>query len=586
MPAHKNQMTVIGKLIGARLPPVDGTVPSDDWLQAYFDKVGRECPAADSTTGLVRHAIEQLGGCWRARHTSRDGKATAAATSELTELIGIRVALQQCVGLRKRPFANDADLWDRIFVELFPDEEVPSDLRSTASRCLAEVTNVPGDALPSDLYATTGVPSKLAQQELLAYFERKSANADQGDDSGEAEGDDEKSDSATGAAAELALTKSIDGTPQNLHLPSLMESIDEGDLVLDPPWQRGDIWSLAKKRSLIESLLLGIPLPSIILHWERDRTITVIDGKQRLTAIHQFLRDEWSLGRYPSDAPLSDVSSAVYSGLPDWARRKIRSTQVPVLKFDGLTPGVLYRIFELYNVTGIRLNAVEIRNAVFHAHPVHQMAFDLAGERDDVECYLDDEEQQRAFTALLRTTVSPSGQPARYATLDFLCRYLAYSRVPPSPRTGQFVAESTARIIRCYFDGIAGDESPAVLAREIRDAFYLATDAFHAIGLDPFAIRAGTRHRFNRLRATTSLVLASLIVRLRAVKPMDDSVVLDAIRIVSERVPYPNKQQTQSIWRFQADSVCELVATLSIGDGELTEPGIRCLVDAMKALIA
>jgi hypothetical protein len=586
MPATRNQATVIGKLIGARLPAVDGPIPSAEWLFAYFDKIGCDRPEAESIAGLLRSAIEELGGCWRSRHTTREGKPSAAATTELAELVGIRVALQQCVGLRRRPFSTDADLWEAIFTELFPDEDTPPDLRSTAYRCLAHVTATPEDSLPSDLFAPTGVPSKVAQQEVLSYLERHASGDVSVAAPTEASDDDSQSDTAEDAAADLALTTSIDGTPLNQHLPSLMESIDEGDLVLDPPWQRGDIWSLAKKRSLIESLLLGIPLPSIILHWERDRTITVIDGKQRLTAIHQFFRDEWSLGRYPVNAPLADVAGHCFSGLPDWARRKIRDTQVPVLKFQGLVPRVLYRIFELYNVTGIRLNAVEIRNAVYHAHPVHHMLFDLAGEREDVDCYLSDEQEQEAFTSLLRTTVSPSGQPARYATLDFLCRYLAYSRVPPSPRTGQFVAESTARIVRCYFESPISQEDPHAVANEIKDAFFLAGDLFHAARVDPFAVPSGPRLRFNRLRATTSLILAAMFMKVRAIKELPDDEARECLVAVNARVPYPDKQQTQTIWRFQAESVCECVSTLALTDAEVSNAGLDRLVHTMRALIA
>lgn len=583
MAAIKNQSSQIAKMLGARLPQVDGALPSTEWLAAFYEKIGREPLAGANITALIRHAIENLGGNWRPRHITKDGKATPAAVSELSELVGIRLALHDRLGLKKRPFVPDYELWEALHEELYNAEDVPQDLRSVSSKCLAAIFDSQEDALPSELFATAGVPSKVAQQEVLAYFERKMP--DPASQPTVADEREDETDAVTDAAGDLALTSTIDGTPLNLHLPAIIDNIDDEDLILDPPWQRGDIWSLAKKRSLVESLLLGIPLPSIILHWEKDRTITVIDGKQRLTAIHQFTRDEWPLGRYPDETPLADVSGGYYSALPDWARRKIKNTQVPVLKFEGLSPGVLYRIFELYNVTGIRLNAVEIRNAVFHAHPIHRMAFDLAGEREDADCFFDTPEEQAALTSLLRTTVSPSGQPDRYATLDFLCRYLAYSRVPQSPRTGQFSAESTARIIRTYFDTVARDEDPRALAMEIKNAFVTAASLFHTVGVDPFAVKSGTRPRFNRLRATTSLVMAMIVNRAKEINKVEDIALQSAVAKAVADIPYPEKQQTLTIWRFQAANVCSIVESLQLESSGLDRLGLTRLVETMRSLL-
>ena len=586
MSSNKNHSIVIAKMLGVRLPAVAGQTPSLDWLQAFFGKVGREPLASDNATTQMRHAVEQLGGVWRPRHIAKDGKASPAAMAELADLVGVRVALHDRLGLPKKPFVSDYELWFAVFSELSPEDNAPNDLHGVACNCLAKILSTAEESLPLELFASAGVPSKIAQQEVLSYFERFAPPGDAAVSVAQSEDDgNEDMDGVADAAHELALTKSIDGTPLNLHLPALIDNIDDGDLILDPPWQRGDIWSLSKKRSLVESLLLGIPLPSVILHWETDRSITVIDGKQRLTAVYQFMQDEWSLGRYPEQSPLAEVTNCFFGTLPDWARRKIKNTQVPVLKFEGLSPGVLYRIFELYNVTGIRLNAVEIRNAVFHAHPVHKMAFDLAGERIDVDCYLDTEEEQRALTALLRSTVSPSGQPDRYATLDFLCRYLAYSRVPVAPSTGQFRAESTTRIIRTYFDTAASEEDPADLAKEIHSAFVTATSMFHGTGTDPFAVRAGSRVRFNRLRATTSLVLATIALRVRSMRPISDEELKAGVQRTSTQVAYPGKQQTQTIWRFQAASVCAFVDALGLSDNELAAYGIGRLVRTMRELM-
>lgn len=71
-----------------------------------------------------------------------------------------------------------------------------------------------------------------------------------------------------------------------------------GSLELSPSFQRDSVWPLKDSQKLIESILLGIPLPSIILlepksesHSEKptQKKFEVVDGKQRLTAILRFI---------------------------------------------------------------------------------------------------------------------------------------------------------------------------------------------------------------------------------------------------------------------------------------------------------
>jgi hypothetical protein len=71
-----------------------------------------------------------------------------------------------------------------------------------------------------------------------------------------------------------------------------------GDMLLDPPYQRGDVWGTKRRVNLIRSLMLGIPIPSIIINdrfaagWSDSLSCVVIDGKQRITSILLFLNDK------------------------------------------------------------------------------------------------------------------------------------------------------------------------------------------------------------------------------------------------------------------------------------------------------
>lgn len=66
----------------------------------------------------------------------------------------------------------------------------------------------------------------------------------------------------------------------------------DGRLDLNPPYQRGDVWSTKDSQLLIESVMRGIPLPSVILLAPADALdapTEIVDGKQRLTAILRFM---------------------------------------------------------------------------------------------------------------------------------------------------------------------------------------------------------------------------------------------------------------------------------------------------------
>lgn len=73
------------------------------------------------------------------------------------------------------------------------------------------------------------------------------------------------------------------------HIYKLVDS----PLNLSPTYQRGDVWSGTDRSALIESILRGVPLPSIILLRGKGNSREVVDGKQRLTTILRFI------GRHP-----------------------------------------------------------------------------------------------------------------------------------------------------------------------------------------------------------------------------------------------------------------------------------------------
>ena len=95
----------------------------------------------------------------------------------------------------------------------------------------------------------------------------------------------------------------IAATVTTWHIAVLARQAKKGKLNLRPSYQRSDVWSLKDSQILIESILRGIPLPSIILLNPAGKESTVyevVDGKQRLTAILRFI------GQHPEAVRLAN----------------------------------------------------------------------------------------------------------------------------------------------------------------------------------------------------------------------------------------------------------------------------------------
>src|SRR5438309_2196787 len=76
---------------------------------------------------------------------------------------------------------------------------------------------------------------------------------------------------------------------------SLHTSWKEGDLVLDPVFQRRKVWDDGRSSRLVESVILEVPLPVFYFAESPDGTREVIDGQQRLTALFRFLDNDFAL---------------------------------------------------------------------------------------------------------------------------------------------------------------------------------------------------------------------------------------------------------------------------------------------------
>lgn len=158
---------------------------------------------------------------------------------------------------------------------------------------------------------------------------------------------------------------------------TLLNQLIREKIQLNPRFQRRDAWNLARKSRFIESLILGFPIPQIVLasdHKERGKFI-VLDGKQRLLTILQFYgesetpNNNFTLRSLEFRKDLNGLSYKDLRNNLDYTsvidpldNQTIRTTLIR----NWQTEGFLNKIFLRLNLENTPLSAQELRQAL---HP-------------------------------------------------------------------------------------------------------------------------------------------------------------------------------------------------------------------------
>lgn len=167
-------------------------------------------------------------------------------------------------------------------------------------------------------------------------------------------------------------------------LDTLAKRIDRNSIKLDPDYQRRHRWPIETSSRLIESLILNIPIPVIFISQDIDvdeevsedtSRYTVIDGQQRLTAIHDFLRNKFALEGLET---LSELNGTYYHQLPPFLIRRLEERTIRCLRIDSTVDSqVKFDIFERLNTGAVKLESQELRNATARG-PFNNLIKELA----------------------------------------------------------------------------------------------------------------------------------------------------------------------------------------------------------------
>ena len=146
-------------------------------------------------------------------------------------------------------------------------------------------------------------------------------------------------------------------------LRQMVDMIADGDVDLAPDFQRNYVWKSWQRSGLIESLLLGIPLPSFYFNEDTKGRLQVVDGVQRLTTIFRYVKEQSiKLGDVTY---LKEMEGKGFDDLAALFRRRLHGAQFVAHVIDPQTPyRVKFDIFRRINTGGNPLSAQEIRHCM------------------------------------------------------------------------------------------------------------------------------------------------------------------------------------------------------------------------------
>lgn len=134
-------------------------------------------------------------------------------------------------------------------------------------------------------------------------------------------------------------------------------------IILDSDFQRENVWKPIQKAELVESILMGLPLPIFYFNQDKLGRLIVVDGRQRLTALFEYMSDSWPLKGLKV---LRELNGKNFSELDPIVQAQIEDYQIQAHVIQPPTADrIKFDIFDRVNRAGTQLNKQEIRNALY-----------------------------------------------------------------------------------------------------------------------------------------------------------------------------------------------------------------------------
>lgn len=303
----------------------------------------------------------------------------------------------------------------------------------------------------------------------------------------------------------------VNVSPDDSSVFELKRQHEKGRINLAPKFQRHSVWSTKQKSELIESILMGIPLPIMYFFEDRKGVKQVIDGKQRLTTLFAFLNNEFALSELPV---LRDLKGKRFNDLTGMQQGKIEDYKISINVIKPPTPDrIKFDIFDRVNRGGTRLNNQEMRNAIYQGQVTELL-----------ERLKDSESFKAATDHSIRSRVMKD----RYVILRFLAFYLW--------RKELLIDEKGVLVdYKSDIDSFLGKTMEYLnicsgkVIHQLEDAFGMAmVNAFDILGKDGFRVSSYT---FKERRTSVSMALFEVLSYLFTFKEVEANPELTKARV-------------------------------------------------------
>ena len=243
------------------------------------------------------------------------------------------------------------------------------------------------------------------------------------------------------------------------NLDFLVQSIDK-NIDLGPSFQRRSRWSLLQKSLLIESLIMNLPIPPIFLFEKEYYSYEVVDGRQRLETIKEFLGNRFKLQNLQY---YTDYNGKLFNQFDLQTQRMLlrRTISATVLLAESTTydkANIRMILFDRLNTGGTKLNAQELRNAIFSG-PYNDMILELSAHSHFREIWLIPDPTKTIVVAEKeKLELALKNNPMYRSMIDseLILRFFAIREVVDSDITGS-MRELLDKTMRKYINENEGE---------------------------------------------------------------------------------------------------------------------------------
>lgn len=166
---------------------------------------------------------------------------------------------------------------------------------------------------------------------------------------------------------------------QKIDLPiTTLPAMIKEQINLNPDFQRRDRWNIQKQSRFIESIIMNVPIPPVFLGENEYGNYEVLDGRQRLTAISDFMKNLYQLKGLGVWGELNGLS------FNDFEKKRqdrfLTRRFVPaIVILKESSHEVKYDVFDRLNTGGVVAQPMEIRNAVYQGE-FNKVIHELSGD--------------------------------------------------------------------------------------------------------------------------------------------------------------------------------------------------------------